>query len=137
LCGAGGRCATRTRGLWFRRPTLYPPELIAHAMIEYVAALGGEVNTEMGVSRRGRGEIGGREESLSAGYWLIADVLFCDGEIEHALVEDLINNRHDRLGEHADDEDGRSHHSVDHVGAEGQGRTGDGEALTGLHVHNH
>ncbi len=27
----GGRCATRTRGLWFRRPTLYPPELIAHA----------------------------------------------------------------------------------------------------------
>jgi hypothetical protein len=26
----GGRCATRTRDLWFRRPTLYPPELIAH-----------------------------------------------------------------------------------------------------------
>ena len=26
----GGRWATRTPGLWFRRPTLYPPELIAH-----------------------------------------------------------------------------------------------------------
>jgi hypothetical protein len=25
----GGRWATRTPGLWFRRPTLYPPELIA------------------------------------------------------------------------------------------------------------
>ena len=25
----GGRCAIRTRGLWFRRPTLYPTELIA------------------------------------------------------------------------------------------------------------
>ena len=46
----GGRCATRTRDLWFRRPTLYPPELIAHAIIECVAALRGEVNTEIGVS---------------------------------------------------------------------------------------
>src|SRR5208337_2091952 len=27
----GGRWATRTPGLWFRRPTLYPPELIARA----------------------------------------------------------------------------------------------------------
>ena len=25
-----GRWATRTPDLWFRRPTLYPPELIAH-----------------------------------------------------------------------------------------------------------
>ena len=29
----GGRWATRTPGLWFRRPTLYPPELIAHEKI--------------------------------------------------------------------------------------------------------
>ena len=28
----GGRCATRTRDLWFRRPTLYPTELIAHTI---------------------------------------------------------------------------------------------------------
>ena len=27
----GGRWATRTPDLWFRRPTLYPPELIARA----------------------------------------------------------------------------------------------------------
>ena len=26
---SGGRCETRTRDLWFRRPTLYPSELIA------------------------------------------------------------------------------------------------------------
>jgi hypothetical protein len=32
-CLTGGRCATRTRGLWFRRPTLYPPELIAHEVV--------------------------------------------------------------------------------------------------------
>ncbi len=25
-----GQCPTRTGGLWLRRPTLYPPELIAH-----------------------------------------------------------------------------------------------------------
>ncbi len=32
----GGRCGTRTHGLWFRRPTLYPPELIAHGhLIRY------------------------------------------------------------------------------------------------------
>ncbi len=31
----GGRWATRTPGLWFRRPTLYPPELIARAQKFY------------------------------------------------------------------------------------------------------
>ena len=35
LMGDGGRCATRTRDLWFRRPTLYPPELIAHEDFVY------------------------------------------------------------------------------------------------------
>jgi hypothetical protein len=31
----GGRWATRTPDLWFRRPTLYPPELIARAQKFY------------------------------------------------------------------------------------------------------
>ncbi len=29
----GGRWATRTPGLWLRRPTLYPPELIARLTV--------------------------------------------------------------------------------------------------------
>jgi hypothetical protein len=39
-----GRCATRTRDLWFRRPTLYPPELIAHG--DFVYYLRAKINNE-------------------------------------------------------------------------------------------
>jgi len=43
--------------------------------------------------------------------------LLCQGEVEHALVEDLSDQRHDGLREDAYDEDGCSHDEVDHVGA--------------------
>ena len=39
---SGGRCETRTRDLWFRRPTLYPSELIA-LFIVLISAFTSEV----------------------------------------------------------------------------------------------
>ena len=32
----GGRGGIRTRGLWLRRPTLYPTELPVHSVVMYV-----------------------------------------------------------------------------------------------------
>ena len=40
----GRRCGIRTHGLWFRRPTLYPSELIAHFLKLFLASSEGFVN---------------------------------------------------------------------------------------------
>jgi hypothetical protein len=54
----GGRWATRTPGLWFRRPTLYPPELIARKKI---ISNCGTLSRRIGPGRVGQEGLSGSE----------------------------------------------------------------------------